>query len=106
MSSYCSEPSLSVADARPGKRLARLTKRPTHVDVVLFCAAIRNFHRFHYDQAYTRAHGMEEVIVPGFLMGNWCIEAATRAFGEPVHIRRLRFKNIAVAPVGGGFFGF
>ena len=103
MSSYYSEPALSIDTAAPGDRLALLVKRPTQVDVVLFCAAIRNFHRFHYDQDYTRAQGMNGLIVPGFMMGNWCLEAASRAFGKPVHIRRLTFKNTAVAPVGGSY---
>ncbi len=103
MSSYCSKPALSIDTAGPGDVLAPLTKRPSGVDVVLFCAAIRNFHRFHYDQDYTRAQGMGDLIVPGFMMGNWCIEAASRGFDEPVHVRRLRFKNLAVAPIGGSY---
>ena len=103
MSSYSSEHSVALDKVAPGARLAPLIKRPTPVDVVMFCAAIRNFHRFHFDQAFTQAKGIGDLIVPGFLMGNWCIEAASRAFSEPVHIRRLRFKNIAVAPVGGIF---
>ncbi|MDA4844395.1 hypothetical protein [Hoeflea poritis] len=103
MNSYYSEPALSVGTAAAGDRLAPLVKRPTQVDVVLFCAAIRNFHRFHYDQDYTRAQGMNDLIVPGFMMGNWCLEAASRAFGEPVHIRRLTFKNTAAAPIGGSY---
>lgn len=100
MNSYSSDSALLTNTARPGDVLAPLIKRPTSVDVVLFCAAIRNYHRYHYDQAYTRSQGIDDIIVPGFLMGNWCIEAASRGFDEPVHIRRLRFKNMAVAPVG------
>lgn len=103
MSSYSSDPALSINAARPGDVLTPLIKRPTSVDVVLFCAAIRNYHRYHYDQAYTRSQGIDGIIVPGFLMGNWCIEAASRGFGEPVHIRRLKFRNMAVAPVGDSY---
>lgn len=103
MNSYCSDAALSIDRARPGDRLAPLIKQPTGVDVVLFCAAIRNYHRYHYDHVYTRSHGIDGIIVPGFLLGNWCIEAAARGFREPVHIRQLRFKNKAVAPVGDSY---
>lgn len=103
MNSYSSERALPIDAAGPGDALAPLIKRPTRVDVVLFCAAIRNYHRYHYDQAYTRSQGLDGIIVPGFLMGNWCIEAASRGFDEPVHIRRLRFRNMAAALVGGSY---
>ena len=99
MSSYYSEPALSLDAAAPGSALPPLTKRPSPVDVVLFAAAIRNYHRLHYDQAYTSEQGIDDVIVPGFMLGNWCVEAASRAFGVPVTIRRLTFKNVAVAYV-------
>ena len=85
---------------RVGTRLPTLTKCPSQVEVVLFCAAIRNFHRLHFDQAFTEEQGFDGVIVPGFLMGNWCLEAATRAFGPEAEVCRLKFKNTAVAPVG------
>lgn len=103
MNSYCSEAALSIDTAKPGDALVTLVKHPTSVDVVMFCAAIRNYHRYHYDHAYTRSQGIDGIIVPGFLMGNWCIEAASRGFDTPVHIRRLRFRNTAVAPVGGTY---
>ena len=103
MNSYSSDPALSIDAARPGDALAPLIKRPTQVEVVLFCAAIRNYHRYHYDRVYTRGQGIDDIIVPGFLLGNWCIEAASRGFGEPVHIHRLKFRNMAMAYVGGSF---
>ncbi len=103
MNSYCSDSALTIDTAKPGDALVRLVKHPTSVDVVMFCAAIRNYHRYHYDHAYARSQEIDGIIVPGFLMGNWCIEAASRAFNAPVHIRRLRFRNTAVAAVGGTY---
>ena len=96
---YCSDKPLSLDRVRVGTRLPTLTKCPSQVEVVLFCAAIRNFHRLHYDQAFTEEQGFDSVIVPGFLMGNWCLEAATRAFGPEAEVCRIKFKNTAVAPV-------
>lgn len=100
MSKYCSDRPLSLASAQAGDKLSELVKHPGEVDVVRFCAAIRNFHRFHYDQAFTGKQGIETIIVPGFMIGNWCIEAVTRAFEPGVEIGRLKFRNTAMAPVG------
>lgn len=79
--------------------MAALKKRPNEVDIVRFCAAIRNFHRFHYDRAFTAEQGIDGIIVPGFLMGNWCIEAVTRAFEPGVEVCRLKFRNTRTTPV-------
>ncbi len=100
MSKYYSENALAFATTRVGDRLATLEKRPNEVDVVRFCAAIRNFHRFHYDRSFTAEQGIPGIIVPGFLIGNWCIEAVSRAFRPGTEISSLKFRNSKVAPVG------
>lgn len=99
MNKYYSDSAISLASVRVGDKLAALKKCPNEVDVVRFCAAIRNFHRFHYDRAFTAKQGIEGIIVPGFLIGNWCIEAVTRAFEPGLEVCRLKFRNTRMAPV-------
>lgn len=99
MSKYYSDDPLCFASAEPGDRLALLVKQPNEVDVVRFCAAIRNFHRYHYDREFTKGQGIEDIIVPGFLMGNWCLEAVTRSFEPATEITGLKFRNTATAPI-------
>ena len=103
MSKYCSEGALDLATAQAGDRLPNLRKSPSEVDVVRFCAAIRNFHRFHFDQAFMNAKGQGQIIVPGFMQGNWCIEAATRGIETPVTPVGLSFRNTRMAPIGGSY---
>lgn len=103
MSRYYSDGALNPATARAGDPLPPLRKAPNEVDVVRFCAAIRNFHRFHYDQAFMDAKGQGRIIVPGFMLGNWCIEAATRGIAAPASVCGLTFRNTRMAPIGGAF---
>ena len=100
---YYFEAPLSARTVAAGLRLQTLTRAPSRVEVVLFCAAIRNFHRLHYDDAYTHAQGIRDVIVPGFLMGNWCLEAVSRTLGPGWDIRKLKFRNTGLAYVGDTF---
>lgn len=101
MNSYFSEANPGAPS--PGDALAPLIRSPTQVEVVLYCAAIRNFHRLHYDETYTRSQGIDGLIVPGFLMGNWCIEASTRGLGAGWQVVGLRFRNAGLAYVGDTF---
>ena len=99
MNRYFSDTPLNFDEARVGDKLTPLTKYPNEVDVVRFCAAIRNFHRFHYDQDFTAKQGIKQLLIPGFLIGNWCIEATSRAFGPGTEIASLKFRNTSMAPV-------
>nr|WP_306265450.1 hypothetical protein [Pararhizobium sp. IMCC3301] len=99
MNRYFSKSPLKFGSASVGDRLETLTKRPNQVDVVRFCSAIRNFHRFHYDQEFTVSKGNHGIIVPGFLLGNWCIETVTRSFWPGAEIAELKFRNTATAPI-------
>lgn len=99
MNKYYSSPQLSILNAVEGDALPSLNKHPSQVDVVRFCAAIRNFHRFHYDQEFTSRHGLADIIVPGFLIGSWCIEIVSRSFGPGVEISKLKFRNTSAAPI-------
>lgn len=102
-SKYYSEPPLSAGRITAGVSLQPLSRSPTRVEVVLFCAAIRNFHRLHYDDAYCQEQGISGVIVPGFLMGNWCLEAVSRSLGPGWRIHKLKFRNTGLAYIGDTF---
>ena len=99
MNNYFSDRGTTLHAVTAGCATALLEKRPTIVDAVRYCAAIRNFHRFHYDQTYIATQGIENVIVPGFLMGNWCIEAVSRTFSELTDVYSLKFRNTSMAPL-------
>ena len=103
MNKYYSDSAIALDSVRVGDKLATLEKHPNEVDVVRFCAAIRNFHRFHYDRAFTARQGIDGIIVPGFMTGNWCIEAVTRSFEPGVEVCRLKFRNTRMAPVAEGY---
>ena len=99
MNKYYSSLKPGIADIAEGDPLTKLKKHPTQVDVVRFCAAIRNFHRFHYDQAFTSRYGINHIIVPGFLMGNWCIEAVSRSLGPEIEVSSLKIRNTSTAEI-------
>lgn len=103
MSKSSSDRQLAIDSISPGDPLIPLSRPTDPIGVVLFCAAIRNFHRLHYDAAYARDQGLGGIIVPGFLLGNWCIEAVTHSFRTPVRIRKLAFRNARTAMVGETF---
>jgi acyl dehydratase len=103
MSRYFSDAALPLAQVSPGVALPPLRKDPTAAGVVLFCAAIRNYHRLHYDMDFAQRRASTGTIVPGFLMGNWCVEAVMRGLEPGLRVARLRFRNTRVAYLGGAF---
>jgi acyl dehydratase len=38
---------------------------PTEIDLFMFCAAVWNTHRIHYDRDYARAEGYRDLVIPG-----------------------------------------
>lgn len=103
MSKYSSETPLEFDSVAMGDVLPPLTKEPTPVGVTLFCAAIRNFHRLHFDDGFAREQKLDGALVPGFLIGNWCAEAACRAFPPDLRVARLRFRNKKTAYIRGTY---
>ncbi len=100
MTRYSSERALDFAALRGGEALVSLKKHPTALGTTLFCAAIRNFHRLHFDAGFAQDQGFQGLLVPGFLTGNWCVEAATRSFAPTLRVARLRFRNTKTAYIG------
>lgn len=100
MSKYYSDSALDFATLEGGEALCALEKQPSNVGVMIFCASIRNFHRLHFDADFAREQAFDGLIVPGFMIGNWCIEAATRSFTADLRVARLQFRNAKVAYTG------
>ncbi|MDV6244867.1 MaoC family dehydratase [Rhodococcus opacus] len=88
---------MEATDLSVGSELPVLTKSAGRIQTTVFCAAIRNFHQVHFDEELCRKQGWTTIIVPGFLMGNWCIESVTKALGGQAVVNSARFKMTAVA---------
>ncbi|UZG60216.1 hotdog family protein [Rhodococcus opacus] len=86
-------------DLSVGSELPVLTKSAGRIQTTVFCAAIRNFHQVHFDEQMCHKQGWTTIIVPGFLMGNWCIESVTKALGAQSLVQSARFKMTSVAYV-------
>lgn len=103
MSSMSRSSSEQVVAAQPqlsvGDQLPTAAKSADRIQTTVFCAAVRNFHQVHFDDEMCRKQGWKTVLVPGFLMGNWCIELVTATLGPRSVVRTARFKMTAVAYV-------
>ncbi|WP_189016527.1 hotdog family protein [Paenarthrobacter histidinolovorans] len=67
------------------------------VQSTLYSAAIRFAHQVHFDDELCKAQGWNGVILPGFLLGNWCLEAVTRTLGPRSVVRSVSFRLTSVA---------
>lgn len=96
-SNYAAATVDNVTALQPGDAVPQLEKRVSRLQSTLFCASIRFAHQVHFDDAMCRAQGWNGVILPGFLLGNWCIEAVTRMLGPTSVVRSVSFRMAAVA---------
>ncbi|QQQ64397.1 hypothetical protein [Paenarthrobacter ureafaciens] len=88
---------MPVDDLRVGSAVAPLDRCVSRVQSTLFSAAIRFAHQVHFDDELCRAQGWKGVILPGFLLGNWCLEAVTRMLGPRSVVRSVSFRLTSVA---------
>jgi acyl dehydratase len=77
--------------------VAGLDKCVSRVQSTLYSAAIRFAHQVHFDDELCRAQGWKGTILPGFLLGNWCLEAVTRMLGPRSVVRSVNFRLTSVA---------
>lgn len=96
VSDYTSH-AITVADLQPGMAVAPLDRCVSRVQSTLYSAAIRFAHQVHFDDEMCRAQGWKGVILPGFLLGNWCLEAVTRMLGPRSVVRSVSFRLTSVA---------
>lgn len=100
VTSRSSSESWSLASLSVGDRVPAIEKTATRVQITLYCSAIRFAHQVHFDDDLCRKQGWRGVIVPGFLMGNWCLEAVTSALGPSAVVQRTSFRMTSVAYPG------
>lgn len=96
VSDYTSQ-AISVRDLKPGEAVPPLDRCVSRVQSTLYSAAIRFAHQVHFDDEMCRAQGWKGVILPGFLLGNWCLEAVTRMLGPQSVVRSVSFRLTSVA---------
>lgn len=80
-----------------GAAVPPLRRSVTRMHSNLWCAAIRFVHQVHFDDEMCRQQGWKGAIVPGFLMGNWCIETVSRMLGPRSVVRAVSFRMTSVA---------
>lgn len=80
-----------------GTDVPALERSVSRVQSTVYCASIRFAHQVHFDDDLCRAQGWKGVILPGFLMGNWCLEAVTRMLGPQSVVRAMSFRLTSVA---------
>ncbi|GGJ22078.1 hypothetical protein GCM10010052_18970 [Paenarthrobacter histidinolovorans] len=85
------------AEYQPGAPLDVLERSVNRVQSTLYSAAIRFAHQVHFDDELCKAQGWNGVILPGFLLGNWCLEAVTRTLGPRSVVRSVSFRLTSVA---------
>ncbi|BCW83990.1 hypothetical protein NicSoilE8_16630 [Arthrobacter sp. NicSoilE8] len=85
------------AGYQPGTPLGVLERSVSRVQSTLYSAAIRFAHQVHFDDELCKAQGWKGVILPGFLLGNWCLEAVTRTLGPRSVVRSVSFRLTSVA---------
>ncbi len=85
------------AGYQPGTPLGVLERSVSRVQSTLYSAAIRFAHQVHFDDELCKAQGWNGVILPGFLLGNWCLEAVTRTLGPRSVVRSVSFRLTSVA---------
>jgi hydroxyacyl-ACP dehydratase HTD2-like protein with hotdog domain len=52
-------------EGRHNRPLVACRFTPTEVDLFMFCAAVWNTHRIHFDRDFARAEGYRDLVVPG-----------------------------------------
>ena len=96
VSDYTSQ-AIAVSGLQPGDEVPPLDRCVSRVQSTLYSAAIRFAHQVHFDDEMCRAQGWKGVILPGFLLGNWCLEAVTRMLGPRSVVRSVSFRLTSVA---------
>ena len=76
-----------------GQDIPERIHNPTNVELFRFSAATGNPHRIHYDQAYARREGYEDVLVQGPLHGSLIIQYLLDWAGAEAKIRMISWEN-------------
>jgi hydroxyacyl-ACP dehydratase HTD2-like protein with hotdog domain len=80
--------------------LPELAVTPQLMDAVMYAAAMWEFQRLHFDEAWARHEGLPGPIVQGPLLGNYLARAVTQGAPVDARLERLAWRNRAVVQVG------
>jgi acyl dehydratase len=76
-------------DVAEGDALQPLVKEISLMQMVMYGAATWDFMRVHYDTAFARAQGFEQVFADGQMLGAFLAQLVVDWAGEPAALRRL-----------------
>jgi hydroxyacyl-ACP dehydratase HTD2-like protein with hotdog domain len=82
-----------IEDVKPGDALPPLVKNASRAQLFLFSAATRNPHRLHYDRAYAKLEGHDDILVHGPLQGAWLHQFVRDWAGPRGRVLALAFQN-------------
>lgn len=82
-----------IEDVNPGEALSPLVKNASRAQLFLFSAATHNPHRVHYDRAYAKLEGHDDVLVHGPLQGAWLHQFVRDWAGPRGRVLALAFQN-------------
>ena len=74
--------------------------RPTPVGLFRFSATTWNPHRIHFDQAYARSEGYDDVLVQSHFHGCMLAHSILAWAGPGAFLRRFRWENRGMATPG------
>jgi hydroxyacyl-ACP dehydratase HTD2-like protein with hotdog domain len=82
-----------AGDITKGDELPPLVKNATRAQLFQFSAATFNPHRIHYDRAYAKVEGHEDILVHGPLQGAWMHQFVRDWAGPEGRVLSLGFQN-------------
>lgn len=80
-------------DIMVGAALPELIKKPTHSMLFRFSAVTWNAHRIHYDQAYARLEGHDDILVQATMHGAFLLQMVTAFAGPGGRVARFGYSN-------------
>jgi len=87
-------------DVAAGLALPELRTTPTLIDAVMYAAAMWEFQKIHFDDAWARAEQLEGAILQGPALGNILTRTLGQWAGPRARLTRLTWRNRGVALLG------
>lgn len=83
-----------------GERLTDHVITPSSIQVVMYAAAMWEYQRIHFDQAWAEREGLPGPIVHGPLLGNYLVKSVQRWCGKHADLVELEWRNRGITPIG------
>ena len=87
-------------DVAAGLVLPELHLTPTLIDAVMYAAAMWEFQKIHFDDAWARGEQLEGAILQGPALGNILTRTLGQWAGPRARLTRLSWRNRGVAVLG------